>query len=194
MTNEDLKQISILIDKKFEENNKIIDKKFEEIKDFQKFAIEQFKFAMEEFKENRKFQKFAMEKFEKLEQGQEKIINRVEKLEQGQEKIINRVEKLEQGQVKLEQGQEKIINDLADFKADVKNEFSDFRTEVKEGTDYNHKVMSQGFENINENMKQLFAHERRITNLESQVEKISAFAPIKGESSFVENVARYKRN
>ena len=189
MTNEDLKQISILIDKKFEENNKIIDKKFEEIKDFQKFAIEQFKFAMEEFKENRKFQKFAMEKFEKLEQGQikleqgqEKIINRVEKLEQGQIKLEQGQVKLEQGQVKLEQGQEKIINDLADFKAGV-----------KEGTDYTHKVMNQGFENINENMKQLFAHERRITNLESQVEKISAFVPIIDKSSFMENVARYKQ-
>lgn len=142
MTQEDLQQISNLLNQKFAENNKRfekIDQRFEAIDRFQEFAIK-------EFKENRIFQKFVVEKLDKLEKGQQRL----------------------------------------------ENQLIDFQEDVKQDQKYSHDRINEGFKNIAEQMVQLFAHEGRITSLEHQVARMSAFVPIQGEPTFVEKVEKYR--
>ena len=102
-----------------------------------------------------------------IKQGQEKIEQEIGGLKQGQEKIEQEIGGLKQGQVKLEQGQARIINDLVDF-----------REEVKQDQVYTHARINEGFEKIAEQMVHLFAHEKRITELEHGMAKMSVLVPM----------------
>jgi uncharacterized protein YoxC len=70
----------------------------------------------------------------------------------------------------LKIGQEKLAKSL-----------NEFREEVKESDKYTHDRINEGFRDISENMKQLFAHEKRITSLEHDMIKISMLLPVKVE-------------
>ncbi len=76
------------------------------------------------------------------------------------------VSSLKQGQVTLDTKVSKISDNLADF-----------REEVKEGQDYTRRTINDGFQQIAEQMNKLFAHEKRITNLEHNMTKMSVLAP-----------------
>ena len=108
-----------------------------------------------------------------LDQKLDPIIQGQAKLEQGQAK-------LEQGQAKLEQGQAKLeqkVDSLDKKTSRIFDNLADFREEVKQGQDYTHRVINDGFEKIAQQMTQLFAHEKRITSLEHSMTKMSVLAP-----------------
>ena len=189
MTNEEFQTFTIDQFKYFKEQFKYIgdqfhyiSDRFKHIDDRFKHIDDRFKHIDEDIKENKKFRKFAMEKFEKLEKGQMRLENRQEKLEKGQMRLENRQEKLEQVQKRLEDRQGELEKGQNRFF----NEIADFRAEVKEGAEHTDKLINDGFKKTSENLKQLFAHEKRITRLEHQVIKMSVLLPMNNDASFQE--------
>ena len=98
--------------------------------EFQKFAIEQFGLSMEQFR-------FAMEEFKEMRKFQKFAMEEFKENRKFQKLVMEKFDK-------IEKGQEEIIRDV-----------NDFREEVKDGTEHTDKLISQGFQNINENMKRL---------------------------------------
>lgn len=117
-------------------------------------------------------------------QKEDLILKELKDIKESQKELVQRVGSLEKGQANLEKGQAALGKDFDDLKtefkeglSEVRSEIRDSRVEMKVKLDHAHKFINDGFRNISESLKQLFAHEKRITSLEHNFIRMTVLLP-----------------